>query len=89
MREYIKRTGCLDNDTVTQALLAHADTPCKVLGKSPDQLAYGRRQKHFFRRSADALKPVPGVLLSAAEKKQKQMEIRQKAGKRLDLHIEV
>ena len=66
LREYVSGTGCLDNDTVTQALLAHANTPCKVLGKSPAQLAYGRKLKDFFPRGKNALKPVPGDLLSAA-----------------------
>ena len=51
LREYVSGTGCLDNDTITQAVLAHANTPCKVLGKSPAQLAYGRRPKDFFPRS--------------------------------------
>ena len=51
LQEYVSGTGCLDNDTVTQALLAHANTPCKVFGKSPAQLAYGRKFKDFFPRS--------------------------------------
>ena len=43
LREYVSGSGCIDNDSVTQALLAHANTPCKVMMKSPAQIAYGRR----------------------------------------------
>ena len=42
LRDIVGGTGNLDSDAVTQALLSHANTPCKVLKKSPAQLAYGR-----------------------------------------------
>ena len=71
---------------MTQALLAHANTPCKVLGKSPAQIAFGRKLKDFFPRSVESLTPVPDNLLSAVVKEHKQMGIRSEAGRRLDLH---
>ena len=40
LRDYVSGTGCLNSDAVTQALLAHANTPCKTLKLSPAQLAY-------------------------------------------------
>ena len=57
--------------------------------KSPAQIAYGRRLKDFLLRSAESLRPVPQDLLSAEEKKVKQLAIHQEAGKRLDLHTKV
>ena len=89
LREYVSGTGCIDNDSVTQALLACANTPCKILGKSPSQIAYGRRLKDFFPRSAESLRPVPQDLLGAEEKELKQLGIRREARRRLDLHINV
>ena len=47
LRKYVSGTGCIDNDSATQALLAYANTPCKILGKSPSQIAYGRRLNDF------------------------------------------
>ena len=75
LREYVSGTGCIDNDSVTQALLAYANTPCKTLGKSPSQIAYGRKLKDFFPRSAKSLRPVPQDLLGAEEKELKQLRI--------------
>ena len=89
LREYVSGSGCIDNDSVTQALLAHANTPCKVMMKSPAQIAYSRRLKDFLPRSAESLLPVPQDLLGAEEKEVKQLAIRQEAGRRLDLHAKV
>ena len=50
LREYVSGAGFLDNDAVTQALLAHANTPCKVLGLSPAQIASD--SSNGFRRSS-------------------------------------
>ena len=71
---------------MTQALLAHANTPCKVLGLSPAQIDIGRTLKDFFPRSVESLTPVPDNLLSAVVKEHKQMGIRSEAGRRLGLH---
>ena len=79
------QTGSLDNDAITQAMLAYSNTPCKILGKSPAQLAFGRRLKDFLPRSLESLVPVPADLMSSAEKELKQLETRKKAGERLDL----
>ena len=38
LQDYVLGTGCLDSDAVTQALLAHANTPCKTLGLSPAKI---------------------------------------------------
>ena len=40
LRDYVSGTGCLNSDAVTQALLAHANTPDKTLKLSPAQLAF-------------------------------------------------
>ena len=61
-------SGYLDSDAITQALLAHANTPCKTLKLSPAQLAYGRTLKDFFPRNVESLTPIPGNLLSAEVK---------------------
>ena len=81
----MRQTGCLNNDSFTQAMLAYANTPCKILGKSPAQLAFGRRLKDFLPISLESLMPVPQDLMSSSEKELKQLEIRKKAGERLDL----
>ena len=79
----------MDSDAVTQALLAHANTPCKTLGLSPAQLAYRITLKDFSPRNVETLTPIPENLLSADAKEQRQMKIRVEAGKRLDLHTKV
>ena len=95
MRAPTGRPHCLlrpyncDSDAVTQALLAHANTPCKTLGLSPAQLAYGRTLKDCFPRNVETLTPIPENLLSADAKEQRKMKIRVEAGKRLDLHTKV
>ena len=42
LRDYVSGTGSFDSDAITQALLAHANIPCKTLKLSPAQLAFGR-----------------------------------------------
>ena len=79
----------MDSDAVTQALLDHANTPCKTLGLSPAQLAYRRTLKDFFPRNLETLTPIPENLLSADAKEQRQMKIRVEAGKQLYLHTKV
>ena len=71
---------------LSQALLAYANTPCKTLGKSPAQMAYGRRLKDFLPRSEESLRPVPKDLMDADEKELRQLEIRRKSGERWDEH---
>ena len=67
------QSGCLNNIAITQAMLAYANTPCKILGKSPAQLAFGRSLKDFLPRSAESIMPVPQDLMSASEKELKQI----------------
>ena len=86
---YLSGTGCLNSDAVTQALLAHAETPCKTLKLSPAQLAYGRTLKYFFPRNVESLIPITKNLLSAEAKEQRQSKIRAEAGRRLDEHTKV
>ena len=57
LREYVGGTGNLDSDAITQALLSHANTPCKILKLSPAQLAFGRCLKDFFPRNVESLMP--------------------------------
>ena len=47
LRDIVGGSAYLDSDAVMQALLSHANTPCKVLKKSPAQLAYGRCLNDF------------------------------------------
>ena len=76
LRDYVSGTGCLNSDAVTQALLAHANTPDKTLKLSPAQLAYGKTLKDFFPRNVETLTPIPENLLSADAKEQRQRKIR-------------
>ena len=64
LRDIVGGTGNLDSDAVTQALLSHANTPCKVLKKSQAQLAYGRCLKDFFPQNVDSLLPIPENLMT-------------------------
>ena len=59
LRDIVGGSGNLDSDAVTQALLCHANTKCKVLKKSPAELAYGRCLKDFFPRNVNSLLPIP------------------------------
>ena len=79
IRHRVSSVGNPHNDAITQAMLAYSNTPCKILGKSPAQLAFGRRLKDLLPRSLESLVAVPADLVM------KQLEIRKKAGERLDL----
>ena len=48
LRDTVSGTVSLDNDAVTEALLCYANTKCRVLNKSPAELAFGRSLKDFF-----------------------------------------
>ena len=61
LREYVSGAGCLDNDAVTQAILAHAKTPCKILGLSPAQIAFGRTLKDFFSKKRGVFNTCPRI----------------------------
>ena len=54
LRDIVWGTGNLDSDAVTQALLSPANTPCKVLKKSPVQFAYGRSLTDFPPRNIES-----------------------------------
>ena len=41
-RDIVGNSGSLDSDAVTEALLCHANTRCRILNKSPAEIAYGR-----------------------------------------------
>lgn len=79
----------MNSDAVTQALLSHANTPCKTLKVSPAQLAFGRTLRDFLPRNVESLLPVPGNFLTAEAKEQRQRAIRTDMGSRLDLHTKV
>ena len=80
LEENIGQSGSVDNDAVAQALLAYANTPCKILGKSPAPMAYGRRLTDFLHRSEKSLRQVPKDLMYADEKELIQLEIWGKMG---------
>ena len=48
LRGIVGNLGNLDSDAVTEALLCHANTKCRVLNKSPAELAYGPASKISF-----------------------------------------
>ena len=58
---------------MTQDLLALVNTPCKVMIKSPAQIAYVGRSKEFLPNNAESLWPVPEDLLGAEETGVKQL----------------
>ena len=89
LRDYVSGSGCLDSDAITQALLSHANTTCKILKVSPAELAFGRTLRDFFPRNVDALMPIPEKLLTAEAKELRQRTIRADMGRRLDLHTKV
>ena len=79
-------SGNLDSDAVTEALLCHANTKCRVLNKLPAELAYGRCLKDFFPRSVKSLLPIPANLLSGEVKDKLQEKIRSDGGQRWSEH---
>ena len=82
-------SGSLDNDAVTEALLCYANTKCRVLKKSPAELAFGRTLKDFFPRHVSSLLPIPENLLSGPVKDDLQEKIREAGGQRWSEHTKV
>ena len=89
LRDIVGNSGNLDSDAVTEALLCHANTKCRVLNKSPAELAYGRCLKDFFPRSVKSLLPIPANLLSGEVKDKLQEKIRSEGGQRWSEHTRV
>ena len=89
LRDIVGGTGSLDSDAVTQALLSHANTPCKILKKSPAQLAFGRCLKDFFPRNVKSLLPIPENLMTGEVKDKLQGKIREDGAKRWSEHTRV
>ena len=82
-------SGSLDSDAVTEALLCYANTKCRVLNKSPTELAYGRCLEDFFPRQVSSLLPIPANLLSGVAKDKLQEKIRADGDKRWSEHTKV
>ena len=80
LRDVVSESGSLDHDSVTEALLNYANTRCRVLKKSPAEIALVRCMKDFYPRLPSMLVPRPGNLLSGLEKDRLQGKIRQEAG---------
>ena len=72
----MSNSGSLDNDAVTEALLCYANTKCRVLKKSPAEMAFGRCLKDIFPRQVSSLLPIPANLLSGPVKDKLQEKIR-------------
>ena len=68
LRDIVGNSGSLDSDAVTEALLCHANTKCRVLNKFQAEMAYGRCSKDFFPRQVSSLMPIPANLLSGEVK---------------------
>ena len=75
LRDYVSGTGCLNSNAITQALLAHANTPYKTLKFSHAQLTYEGTLKDFFPRSVKSLTLIPGNLLSADAKEKRRVKL--------------
>ena len=86
LRDVVSESGNLDNDAVTEALLNYANTKCRILKKSPAEIALGRTLKDFYPRIPSMLRPRDGNLLSGLEKDKLQCKIRQVAGERWSEH---
>ena len=89
LRDIVGCTGSLDSDAVTQALLSHTNTKCKILKKSPAELAFGRCLKDFFPRNVDSLLPIPDNLMTGVVKDRLQGKIREDGAKRWSEHTRV
>ena len=85
----MSESGSLDNDAVTEALLCYANTKCRILKKSPAELAFGRCLKDFFPRQVSSLLPIPENLLSGPVKDVLQEKIREAGGLRGSEHTKV
>ena len=82
LRDIVGGSGSLDSDAVTEALLCNANTKCRVLNKSPAELAYGCCLKDFFPRSLNSLLPIPENLMTGEVKDKLQEKIRSEGAKR-------
>ena len=79
----------MDSDAVTEALLSYANTKCRVLGKSPAELAFGRTLKDFFPRQVSSLLPIPENLMTGQVKDILQEKIRKAGGAKWSEHTRV
>ena len=89
LRDIVSVSGSLDNDAVTEALLCYANTRCRVLKKSPAEIAFGRCLRDFFPRQVSSWLPIPGNLLSGPLKDDLQEKIRKAGGQRWSEHTKV
>ena len=89
LRDIVGNSGILDSDAVTEALLCHAYMRCRVLNKSPAEIAYGRCLKDFFPHLVSSLLPIPANLLSGEAKEKLQEKIRAEGDKRWSEHTRV
>ena len=89
LRDIVSGTGSLDSDAVTEALLCYANTKCRVLNKSPAEMAFGRSLKDFFPRQVSSLLPIPANLLSGPVKDVLQEKIREAGDKKWSEHTKV
>jgi len=86
LRDIVTETGNLDSDAVTEALLIYHNTKCRVLGKSPSELANGRVLKDFLPRDISTLLPAPENLMTGVVKDKLQEGIRLAGGQRWSEH---
>ena len=68
LRDVVSESGSLDSDAVTEALLCYANTKCRVLKKSPAEIALGRCLKDFYPRQVSSVLPRPENLMSGPVK---------------------
>ena len=73
LRDIVGNSGSLDSDA--EALLCHANTRCRVLNKSPAEIASGRCFKNFFPRQISSLLPNQENLLSREAKNKLQKKL--------------
>ena len=86
LRDIVTETGCLNSDAVTEALLIYHNTKCRVLGKSPSELANGRVLKDFLPRDISSLLPAPENLMTGVVKDKLQEGIRLAGGQKWSEH---
>ena len=89
LRDIVSGSGSLDSDAVTEALLCYANTKCRVLKKSPAEMAFGRTLKDFFPRHVSSLLPIPDNLMSGPVKDVLQEKIRKAGGQKWSEHTKV
>ena len=82
-------SGSMDSDAVTEALLCHANTKCRVMNKSLAELAYRRRLKDFFPRQVSSLLPIHANLLSGEVKNKLQEKNRAEGYRRWSEHTRI